>query len=82
MEPIKILIVDNSGATRDYLTELVQIMGYHAHSVEEKTMGPLPSSRMTDIEERIGRIERHMSRVDGKLDAVLRHLNIDYDPYD
>lgn len=37
MEPIKILIVDDSGATRDYLTELVQIMGYHAHTVEEKT---------------------------------------------
>jgi two-component system response regulator AtoC len=37
MESIKILIVDDSTAGRDYLTELVQIMGYHAHAVEEKT---------------------------------------------
>ncbi len=37
MESIKILIVDDSSTTRDYLTELVQIIGYHAHAVEEKT---------------------------------------------
>ncbi len=37
MEPTKILIVDDSRATRDYLTELVQIIGCHAHPVEEKT---------------------------------------------
>ena len=37
MESIRILIVDDSTATRDYLSELVQIMGYHAHAIEEKT---------------------------------------------
>jgi DNA-binding NtrC family response regulator len=37
MESIKILVIDDSSATRDYLTELVRIIGYHAHAVEEKT---------------------------------------------
>ena len=37
MESIKILIVEDSTATRDYLLELVQIIGYHAHAVQEKT---------------------------------------------
>ena len=37
MELIKILIVEDSTATCDYLTELVQIIGYHAHAVQEKT---------------------------------------------
>jgi two-component system response regulator AtoC len=37
MESMNILIVEDSAATRDYLTELVQIMGYHAHAVQDKT---------------------------------------------
>jgi two-component system response regulator AtoC len=37
MESIKILIVEDSPATRDYLSELVQIIGYRAHAVDEKT---------------------------------------------
>jgi len=37
MEPIRILIVEDARATRDYLSELVQIIGYQAHSVEKKT---------------------------------------------
>ena len=36
MKSIKVLIVEGSCATRDYLTELVQIMGYDAHAVEKK----------------------------------------------
>ena len=37
MVSTRILIVEDSVAKRNYLTELVQIMGYHAHAVEEKT---------------------------------------------
>ncbi len=35
MAPIKILVVDDSTTMRDYLTGLVQIMGYDAHGLEE-----------------------------------------------
>jgi two-component system response regulator AtoC len=37
MESIKILIVEDVTATRDYLSELVQIIGYQAHAIEQKT---------------------------------------------
>ena len=37
MESSKILIVDDSTATRDYLGELVQIIGYRAQAVDKKT---------------------------------------------
>lgn len=37
MELTRVLIVENSPAICDYLTELVQIIGYHAHAVKEKT---------------------------------------------
>ena len=37
MESNKILIVDDSTATRHYIGELVQIIGYHAHPVDKKT---------------------------------------------
>jgi two-component system response regulator AtoC len=37
MDPIKILIVDDASATRDYLSELVQIIGYQAKVIEHKT---------------------------------------------
>jgi two-component system response regulator AtoC len=36
MEPIKVLIVEDVATTRAYLTELIQIMGYHVHAVERK----------------------------------------------
>jgi DNA-binding NtrC family response regulator len=36
MESIKVLIVEDSPATRDYLTELVTIIGYQAHAVKAK----------------------------------------------
>lgn len=36
MEAIKILIVEDGAANRDYLTELIQIMGYQVHVVERK----------------------------------------------
>ena len=36
MESIKVLIVEDSPATRDYLTELVAIIGYQAHAVKAK----------------------------------------------
>lgn len=37
MESIKILIVEDSSAMRDYFTQLVQIIGYQANAVKEKT---------------------------------------------
>jgi len=37
MESIKILIVDDYSATRDYLAELVKITGHHSLAVEKKT---------------------------------------------
>ena len=37
MELTKILIVEDSQPTRDYLTELVQILGFQAHPVMQKT---------------------------------------------
>jgi DNA-binding NtrC family response regulator len=37
MEPRKILIVEDSHSTREYLTELVQILGFQAHAVMQKT---------------------------------------------
>jgi two-component system response regulator AtoC len=37
MRSIKVLIAENAAVTRDYLTELVQIMGYQAHAIKEKT---------------------------------------------
>ena len=37
MEPRKILIVDDSHSTREYLTELIQILGFQAHAVMQKT---------------------------------------------
>jgi transcriptional regulator with PAS, ATPase and Fis domain len=36
MESIKILVVEGSAHKRDYLTGLVQIIGYHAHAVKGK----------------------------------------------
>ena len=36
MESIKILVVEKSTHRRDYLTGLVQIIGYHAHAVKGK----------------------------------------------
>jgi two-component system, NtrC family, response regulator AtoC len=36
MEPRKILIVEDSHPSRDYLTELVQILGFQAHPVMQK----------------------------------------------
>ena len=36
MESIKVLIVEDAPATRDYLTELIHIIGYQAHAVKEK----------------------------------------------
>jgi two-component system response regulator AtoC len=36
MESIKILVVEDAPGTRDYLTELVQIIGYQAHAVKAK----------------------------------------------
>jgi two-component system response regulator AtoC len=36
MDAIKVLIVENAPATRDYLGELVQIIGYQAHTLEAK----------------------------------------------
>jgi two-component system response regulator AtoC len=33
---IKILVIEDSATIRDYLTGLVQIMGFHAHALEEK----------------------------------------------
>jgi len=37
MELSKILIVEESQQTREYLTELVQILGFQAHAVKQKT---------------------------------------------
>jgi two-component system response regulator AtoC len=37
MQGTKILIVEDSQPTREYLTELVQILGFQAHAVEQKT---------------------------------------------
>jgi len=37
MEPIKVFVIEESSGIRDYLTELVQIVGYHAQALEEKT---------------------------------------------
>jgi len=37
MAPIKIFVIEDSSALRDYLAELVQIVGYHAQALEEKT---------------------------------------------
>jgi two-component system response regulator AtoC len=37
MQATKILIVEESQPARDYLTELVQILGFQAHSVMQKT---------------------------------------------
>ena len=37
MEATKILIVEDSHPTREYLTELVQILGFQAHPVMQKT---------------------------------------------
>jgi len=37
MQGTKILIVEDSQPTREYLTELVQILGFQAHPVREKT---------------------------------------------
>jgi two-component system response regulator AtoC len=37
MQASKILIVEEAQPTRDYLTELVQILGFQAHAVREKT---------------------------------------------
>jgi FixJ family two-component response regulator len=36
MELRKILIVEDSNPTREYLTELVQILGFQAHPVMQK----------------------------------------------
>ncbi len=36
MDAIKVLIVENAPASRDYLGELVKIMGYQPHAVEAK----------------------------------------------
>jgi two-component system response regulator AtoC len=36
MELIKILIVEDAPATRDYLTEFIQIIGYQAHALKAK----------------------------------------------
>ena len=37
VQPIKIFVIEDSPGVRDYLTELVQIVGYHAQALEEKT---------------------------------------------
>ena len=37
MELTRILIVEESNATREFLTELVQLLGFHAHPVGRKT---------------------------------------------
>jgi two-component system response regulator AtoC len=37
MEPTKVLIVEESSAAREFLTELVQLLGFNAHPVERKT---------------------------------------------
>jgi DNA-binding NtrC family response regulator len=37
MELTRVLIVEESNATREFLTELVQLLGFHAHPVERKT---------------------------------------------
>ena len=37
MQATKILIVEDSQPTREYLTELVQILGFQAHPVLQKT---------------------------------------------
>jgi len=37
MQATKILIVEDSHPTREYLTELVQILGFRAHAVRQKT---------------------------------------------
>ena len=37
MEARKILLVEDSPPTRDYLTELLQILGFNAHAVLQKT---------------------------------------------
>jgi DNA-binding NtrC family response regulator len=37
MEPARILVVEDTAATRDYLTELIEIMGYQVRGIERKT---------------------------------------------
>ncbi|HVO84637.1 MAG TPA: sigma-54 dependent transcriptional regulator [Syntrophobacteria bacterium] len=37
MEPTKVLIVEESSAAREFLTELVQLLGFYAHPLEKKT---------------------------------------------
>jgi two-component system response regulator AtoC len=37
MEPTKVLIVEESSAAREFLTELVQLLGFSAHPLERKT---------------------------------------------
>jgi DNA-binding NtrC family response regulator len=37
MAPIKVFVVEDASGMRDYLTELVQIIGYRAQALEEKT---------------------------------------------
>ena len=37
MEPTKVLIVEESSAAREFLTELVQLLGFCAHPLEKKT---------------------------------------------
>jgi two-component system response regulator AtoC len=37
MELTRVLIVEESHATREFLTELVQLLGFHAHPVRRKT---------------------------------------------
>ena len=44
-------------------------------------MDILPSSRIAELEELIGGLEKRVGRIDAKLDALLRHFKIDYDPY-
>ena len=37
MEPTKVFIVEESSAAREFLTELVQLLGFSAHPLEKKT---------------------------------------------
>ncbi len=36
MEPIKVLVIEDSSGMRDYFAELVRIIGYHAYALAEK----------------------------------------------
>ena len=37
MEPKKILIVEHCPSTRDYLTQLIELMGFQPHALKKKT---------------------------------------------